>query len=151
MAWGKKDSLDVDEKLDTILGKGSSFDGTLETAGGVRIDGRLKGNVITPGDVIIGEGAHLEAKVSGRNVLIAGEVRGQVEASGKLELTLTGKLFGGLRASKMYVEEGAVFQGECKTFADAEPVAMLGVAIQGERKAFAEAAPAIQAETANKA
>jgi cytoskeletal protein CcmA (bactofilin family) len=121
MGWGKKDGLGADEKLDTILGKGSSFEGALDAAGGVRIDGRFKGSVKTSGDVIVGEGAHVEAKVSGRNVLVAGELRGQVEASGKLELTLTGKLFGGLRASKMYVEEGAVFQGECKTFAEAEP------------------------------
>ena len=121
MAWGKKDSLDADEKLETILGKDASFNGEIETVGGIRIDGRLKGAVKTSGDVIVGEGACIEAKISGRNVLIAGEVRGQVEASGKMELTLTGKLFGNLRATKMYVEEGAVFQGECKTFAEVVP------------------------------
>ena len=80
----------------------------------------------TSGDVIVGEGAHIDAKVSGRNVLIAGEVRGQVEASGKMELTLTGKLFGNLRASKMYIEEGAVFQGECKTFVESAPASKPG-------------------------
>jgi cytoskeletal protein CcmA (bactofilin family) len=124
MAWvGKKDISDTNEKLDTILGQDASFDGTLETVGGVRIDGRFKGAVKASGDVIIGEGAHIEAKVLGRNVLIAGEVRGQIEASGKMELTLTGKLFGNLRASKMYIEEGAVFQGECKTFVESAPAA----------------------------
>jgi cytoskeletal protein CcmA (bactofilin family) len=119
MAWGKKDSLGADEKLDTILSKDTSFQGEMEAVGGIRIDGCFKGSIKTTGDVIVGESAHVEAQVSGRNVLIAGEIRGQVEASGKLELTLTGKLFGNLRAAKMYVEEGAVFQGECKTFAAA--------------------------------
>jgi cytoskeletal protein CcmA (bactofilin family) len=121
MAWGKKDSLGAGEKLETILGKDASFNGEIETVGGIRIDGRLNGSVKTSGDVIIGEGACIEAKISGHNVLIAGEVRGQVEASGKMELTLTGKLFGNLRATKIYVEEGAIFQGECKTFAEAVP------------------------------
>jgi cytoskeletal protein CcmA (bactofilin family) len=130
MAWGKKDSLGTDEKLDTILGKGTSFNGEMETVGGIRIDGRFKGSIKASGDVIVGEGAHIEAKVSGRNVLIAGEIRGQVEASGKMELTLTGKLFGNLRATKVYVEEGAVFQGECKTFAEAVP----DIEVRGEDK-----------------
>ena len=58
MGWGKKDGLGADEKLDTILGKGSSFEGALDAAGGVRIDGRFKGSVKTSGDVIVGEGAH---------------------------------------------------------------------------------------------
>jgi cytoskeletal protein CcmA (bactofilin family) len=121
MAWGRKDSLSTDEKLDTILGKDTNFKGEIETVGGIRIDGRFKGSIKASGDVILGEGAYIEAKVSGRNVLIAGELRGQVEASGKMELTLTGKLLGNLLAAKMYVEEGAVFQGECKTFAEAAP------------------------------
>lgn len=121
MAWGKKDSLGNDEKLDTILGKDASFEGTIETAGGVRVDGRLKGALKASGDVIVGESAQIEARLSGRNVLIAGEVRGQVEASGKMELTATGKLIGDLRAAKMYVEEGAVFHGECKTLTEAAP------------------------------
>jgi cytoskeletal protein CcmA (bactofilin family) len=121
MAWGKKDGVGTDEKMDTILGKETNFKGELEAVGGVRIDGRFKGNIKASGDVIVGEGAYIEAKVSGRNILVAGEIRGQVEASGKMELTLTGKLFGNLQATKMYVEEGAVFQGECKTFAETAP------------------------------
>ncbi len=125
MAWGKKASLSSDERLDTVLGKEAGFEGTLETAGGIRIDGQFKGTVRASGDVIIGENARAVAKLSGRNVLIAGEVHGQVEASGKLELTMTGKLFGDLRAAKLYVEEGAVFHGECKTITEAAPVAGL--------------------------
>ncbi|MGD0152781.1 MAG: polymer-forming cytoskeletal protein [Thermacetogeniaceae bacterium] len=125
MAWGKKVSLGSDERLATVLGKETGFEGTLVTTGGIRIDGQFKGVVKASGDVIIGENARVEAKLSGRNVLIAGEVYGQVDASGKLELTTTGKLFGDLRAPKMYVEEGAVFHGECKTITEAAPAAGL--------------------------
>jgi cytoskeletal protein CcmA (bactofilin family) len=121
-AWGKKDGLGTDEKMDTILGKDTNFNGEVDAVGGIRIDGRFKGTIKASGDVIIGEGAYIEAKISGRNILIAGEVRGQVDASGKMELTLTGKLFGNLQATKMYVEEGAVFQGDCKTFTETVPV-----------------------------
>jgi cytoskeletal protein CcmA (bactofilin family) len=127
MAWGKKSNLSTDEKLDTILGKDTFFEGTLEAASGIRIDGRFKGAIKSTGDVIVGENAQVEARVSARNVLIAGEVRGLVEASGKLELTVTGKLYGDLRAAKIYVEEGAVFLGECKTFAEASPAAQVGL------------------------
>jgi cytoskeletal protein CcmA (bactofilin family) len=118
MAWGKKESFSGDQKLDTILGKDTRFEGTLETGGGARVDGRYKGTLKAQGDVIVGEGAVVEAEVTGRNILIAGEVHGQVYASGKLELTNTGRLYGDLQAAKMYVEEGAVFHGECKTILD---------------------------------
>jgi cytoskeletal protein CcmA (bactofilin family) len=121
MAWGKKNDLNADERLETVLGKDASFEGDIEAVGGIRIDGRFKGSVKASGDVVVGESAHIEARITGRNVLIAGEVHGQVEASGKMELTLTGKLFGNLMATKMYVEEGAVFQGECRTFTESAP------------------------------
>lgn len=131
MAWGRKSSSGTDEKLDTILGKDTFFEGTLDAVSGVRIDGRFKGAIKSTGDVVVGEGARIEARLSGRNVLIAGEVRGLVEAAGKLELTVTGKLYGELRAAKIYVEEGAVFLGECKTNAEAPPAAQAGLAGEG--------------------
>ncbi|AFV10290.1 hypothetical protein Tph_c00400 [Thermacetogenium phaeum DSM 12270] len=113
MAWLRKDGLKLNESAETILGRGASFEGTLETEGSVRIDGRFRGAVRSAGDVVIGEGAAVEAELKGRNVLIAGLVRGNVDAEAKLEITPKGKLYGNFQASRLLVEEGALIRGEC--------------------------------------
>lgn len=114
MAWLRKDGLKLNESADTILGRGASFEGTLETEGSVRIDGRFQGAVRAAGDVVIGEGAAVEADLKGRNILIAGLVRGDVGAEAKLEITPKGKLYGNFQAAKLLVEEGALIRGECR-------------------------------------
>jgi cytoskeletal protein CcmA (bactofilin family) len=119
MAWGKKDSMGNGQTLDAVFGKGTRFEGTLESESGVRIDGHYKGLIKVVGDVIIGEDGVVEARVSGNNVQIAGEVHGQVHAAGLLELTDTGKLYGDLQAVKVHMEEGAVFNGRCNPPAEA--------------------------------
>ncbi len=119
MYWSKKQNISVNEKVDSLLGKNAHCEGTIETEGTFRVDGQFKGTLRAKGDLIVGEGARVEAEIEGRNVLIAGEVRGRVTAAGKLELTATGKLYGELEAARLLVEEGAIFQGNCKTVEDA--------------------------------
>ncbi|NPV29414.1 MAG: polymer-forming cytoskeletal protein [Firmicutes bacterium] len=119
MFWRRRENLSVNEKVDTLLGKNTSFEGTVEAEGTLRVDGLFKGTLKASGDIIVGEGAKVEAELKARHVLIAGEVRGRVEAAGKLELTATGRLYGELQAARLAVEEGAVFQGTCETVEDA--------------------------------
>ncbi|MDH7577406.1 MAG: polymer-forming cytoskeletal protein [Bacillota bacterium] len=118
MSWLKKETIGMNEKVDTLLGKNARFEGTIEAEGTLRVDGWFKGTLKANGDIIVGEGAKVEAELEGRHILIAGEVRGRVQAAGKLELTATGKLYGDLEAARLLVEEGAVFQGNCKTSED---------------------------------
>lgn len=117
MAWIKPEKAGISEKADSVLGRGARFEGKLESEGSVRLDGFFKGSIKATGDVVVGEGACVEAEIAGRQVLIAGEVRGQVAARGKLELTATGKLYGNMEAASLVVEEGAVLQGDCKMIA----------------------------------
>lgn len=117
MAWGRENRCDSSQ-MDAILGKEIKFEGALEACRGIRVDGRYRGLIRADGDVVIGEEGVVEAQVWGRNVLIAGEVRGQVYASGKLELTATGKLYGDMQAASMRMEEGAVFNGRCQASPD---------------------------------
>lgn len=117
VAWIKAEKAGIGEKADSVLGKGTRFEGKLESEGSVRLDGFFKGSIKATGDVVVGEGACVEAGIDARNVLIAGEVHGQVAAWAKLELTATGKLYGNMEAASLVVEEGAVFQGDCKMIA----------------------------------
>ncbi|HHT48116.1 MAG TPA: polymer-forming cytoskeletal protein [Firmicutes bacterium] len=104
------------KKIDTLIGKDSAFTGNIESTGTIRIDGKFEGEIITKGDLVIGESGQVQGKIKAENITIAGKVQGEVEASGKLELVPTGNLQGEAKMTLLVVEEGAVFQGNCQQF-----------------------------------
>jgi cytoskeletal protein CcmA (bactofilin family) len=102
------------EKMDTLIGQGTLCEGSINASGTVRIDGEFKGEIKTKGDLIIGEDGKVEAAVNSRNVYIGGSLRGDIKAEGKVELAVTGKLNGDIVVGDLLIEEGAVFNGNCK-------------------------------------
>lgn len=115
MVFGKKSGpAPVNyEKMDTIIGKDSQFQGVITATGTVRIDGEYKGEIKAKGDLVIGETGRVEATVEARNVLLAGYLRGNIVAQGKVDLAPTAKLIGDMKVKNLLIEEGAVFKGNC--------------------------------------
>ena len=109
----KKEEIDV-TKIDTVIGKETSINGTIEAKGILRVDGKITGQLNTNGDIIVAESGLIEADVKARSLSIAGTVRGNVEATGILEIEPTGKLYGDISVAKLSIGDGAVFQGACK-------------------------------------
>jgi len=103
----------VTQKVETLVGKETVLNGTLQSRGSVRIDGTFQGEINSQGDLIIGEGALVKARVSCINVIIAGCLEGNVCTKGKLEIRSTGVLVGDAEAGILSVEEGAVLRGNC--------------------------------------
>jgi len=112
----KKDSEQerLNDKVDTIIGVGTTFTGNIEIKGSLRIDGRIEGKVSCAGDLVIGENGLVESEVHSRSVKIGGVLRGNVFAAGTVEISSTGKLYGDIAADKVVIADGAVFQGSCK-------------------------------------
>jgi cytoskeletal protein CcmA (bactofilin family) len=109
----KREEIDT-TKIDTIIGKDTAINGTIEAKGILRIEGRITGQLQVNGDVIIAESGIIEADVKCRSISIAGTLRGNVEASGILEIEPSGKLYGDIAVAKFSVGDGAVFHGACK-------------------------------------
>lgn len=108
----KKGSVEtVSGKVDTIIGKDTSFSGNVNGKGVIRIDGEVEGSVQNQGDVIIGENGKVTADLSSRNITIAGLYEGSLEADGKLELKKTATVIGTFKANVLVIEEGAVLSG----------------------------------------
>ena len=108
----KKDSFDVPpDKVNTVIGKGSRFQGTLCGNGLIRIDGEAKGDITNKGDVIIGESGVAAIDLKARNVTIAGRFEGTIEAEGRLELKKTSTAVGKFKVNGLLIEEGAVISG----------------------------------------
>jgi cytoskeletal protein CcmA (bactofilin family) len=102
------------DQVDTVIGAGSRFQGDIEATGMVRVDGVFLGNIRTEGNIVIGEKAIVEGNIQGLYVTIAGKVQGKVNARTILQLHSTAQVIGDLEVEKMMVEEGAIFEGQCK-------------------------------------
>ncbi len=89
------------------------FTGDINTKAGVRVDGNVKGNIVASGNVVIGPEGHVEGKVGGRDVNIAGSVIGNVASTATVQLLSGSKLVGDLEAVSIAIEEGAMYQGKC--------------------------------------
>mgnify|MGYP001950337087 CR=1 FL=1 len=114
IAKGKDVSQTNIRKVDTVIGKESSFKGNLEApAGSVRIDGYFEGELHIGGDLIIGESGNVVGNVVAKNVIVAGEIKGTIESRGKLELAPTAKVIGDSKMLTLIVEDGAFLQGMC--------------------------------------
>ena len=108
-------SSDSFNSFDTIIGKDTTFEGRIVTGSTVRLDGIVKGEIITKGDIFLGESAKIDGDVKARNVYVGGTIQGNVEAAGRVELSSTAKLHGQLKVGNLVIEEGAVFMGNCTT------------------------------------
>ncbi len=102
------------DKVNTLIGVGTEIKGTVKATGGIRIDGRVDGEILHEGDLVVGEEGVVEATIKTRNATIAGEVKGNVEASGRVEIVSTGKLYGDIIVTTLIINEGAVFDGNCQ-------------------------------------
>ncbi|MDY6825864.1 MAG: polymer-forming cytoskeletal protein [Bacillota bacterium] len=108
----KKDSFDLSsDKVNTVIGKGTSFQGTMVGNGLIRIDGEAKGDITNKGDVIIGESGTVAVDLKARNVTIAGHFEGSIEAEGRLELKKTSTAVGKFKVNGLLIEEGAIISG----------------------------------------
>jgi len=108
----KKDNMEVpSDKVNTIIGKDTSFNGTIKGTGLIRIDGEAEGTIINQGDVVVGEGGRVSVEMKARNITIAGQFEGSLEAEGKLEVKRTGNATGTFKANILLIEEGAVLSG----------------------------------------
>ncbi len=108
-------------RVDTLIGRETSFKGVFETPGGaVRIDGYFEGEFYSGGDLIVGETGRVNGLLAAKNITIAGEVRGTIEAKERLELTATAKIEGETKMAVLIVEDGAFIQGETSAISNYE-------------------------------
>jgi cytoskeletal protein CcmA (bactofilin family) len=102
-----------DEDFDTILSEDIDFSGTLVFEKPFLIRGRLSGEIASQGLLVIDEGAVVEANINAAKVVIRGSVKGDVTATEKVELSVTGRLAGNVIAPEVFMETGCVFNGRC--------------------------------------
>jgi cytoskeletal protein CcmA (bactofilin family) len=106
------DVLEEDD-FDTILSEDIDFSGTLNFEKPLLIRGRLSGDIDAQGLLVVDEGAVVEASINASRVVIRGSVKGNVIATERVEMSVTGRLLGNIAAPEIRMETGCVFNGSC--------------------------------------
>ena len=100
--------------LNSIIGEGTRFNGEFDLNGLLRIDGDFTGTIRTSGQIIVGLNGRAACNIYADSVVIGGMVRGNVFTSDKVIILSTGMLLGNIQTPRLIVEEGVIFNGNCK-------------------------------------
>lgn len=111
---GKKERMVGGERIDTLIGDRTRFEGTLHTSDTTHINGILRGDVVSDGMLIIGVSGKVEGNIVSREVLVAGTVCGNLKVSEKLTVSESGVITGDVETKALIIAEGAVFTGMSK-------------------------------------
>jgi cytoskeletal protein CcmA (bactofilin family) len=103
----------VGEDLNGFLDEGGEFLGELRFKNTFRIDGHVKGKVVSDNTLIVGEAGIVDAEIDCGIVSIRGTVKGRVVGRQRIELLAGSKVQGTLVSPKLVIEDGAFFQGDC--------------------------------------
>jgi len=98
----------------SVVAVNANWNGTLRTEGSIHVHGKAEGELHAASDVFVAEGAEVDAQIFADNVVVAGIVRGKIEARGRLELLPQGHVSGDVKAPRLIVHEGAQLSGQLK-------------------------------------
>jgi cytoskeletal protein CcmA (bactofilin family) len=101
------------ENTPARIGKTVVICGEVKGSEDLIVDGRVEGTVsLTESRLTIGPNANVAADLSAKDILILGQVQGNLVASGRVELRAGCQVEGDIRALRLAVEDNAVFRGK---------------------------------------
>ena len=94
------------------IGKGLFIKGEINGSESLFIDGKVEGSVNLPGNrVTIGRNGQVAANIVAREIVVLGKVRGNVNATDRVDIRAEGSLSGDVAAARISIEDGAFFKG----------------------------------------
>lgn len=105
----------VGDELNGFMDQGTEFLGELRFRDTFRVDGHVKGRIVSDNTLIVGETGHVEADIDCGVVSIRGTVTGHIHGRQRIELLAGSRVHGTLSSPRLVIEEGALFQGDCDT------------------------------------
>ena len=101
-------------KTTSFLGENTRLEGTLTIKGGLRVDGQIKGSVISESMITVGENALIEADLEARTIISSGRIEGKISSADYVEISLPGSIKGSIETRELILEKGVYFDGTCK-------------------------------------
>ncbi len=122
----------------TVIGKGTIINGDITSdAAIIRVDGEVRGGIDTKGDLVVGVGGIVRGNVTAAELVLGGEILGDVVISYKVDIEAKGKLTGDITTHLLAIDENAVIQGKV-TMITEEPAAKQAETAPESTEAVAE-------------
>ena len=128
--WPSSSKTGSSEEWTGFIDQGVSLEGTLTLTGTFRIDGHVKGNIISEQTVILGENAKVEGQIEGNRVVISGHFDGVIFARGRVEIQPKGVVTGEVHSHCMVIDPGGIFDGRCHMLAASDASAGVTIPIR---------------------
>lgn len=104
---------DSNAEFPTTIGADAVFKGELQFDKGVQLLGKFEGQINSKGQLLVADGASLHGDVKAGTIRVDGQVKGNLSADAKVQLSASARLEGDLHAARLEVAEGAVMVGRC--------------------------------------
>lgn len=94
------------------LGPGLKIKGDITGNEDLRLDSKFEGTISLGGfRLTVGPSCHVDGEITAREVIVAGEVKGNINARDRLEIKKGSSVSGDLSTARIIIEEGAYFSG----------------------------------------
>jgi cytoskeletal protein CcmA (bactofilin family) len=98
----------------SLVSKEVKIEGDIQGSENLQVEGKFKGTIKIAGDIYVGSTGVIEAEIEADNVVIQGEINGNVTARKQLQIQSSGKMMGDCSAKSIDIKEGALFEGRSK-------------------------------------
>jgi cytoskeletal protein CcmA (bactofilin family) len=95
-----------------VLANDVEIKGTIKFENELIFDGKVEGEILSEGSLVIGKNAEVRGEVKTKSVTVHGTVFGNITVTEKAELKASSQLTGDLKATRIIIEEGATFIGK---------------------------------------
>ncbi|HXU12810.1 MAG TPA: polymer-forming cytoskeletal protein [Candidatus Binatia bacterium] len=96
----------------TLIDRDVTLIGEIVSDENIRLRGRVEGNVLTSGSVVIEPQGSVRGDITAENLIVEGSIEGKVVVARKFELRPTGRMRGDIRASVVAIAEESFLQGK---------------------------------------
>jgi cytoskeletal protein CcmA (bactofilin family) len=94
-----------------VIGAKTTIKGEISGDEDLVVEGNIEGQVRITRDLRVAPGGVVKATVEAQSLTVSGELVGDCQATGRVEIQATGRLTGNIRAPKIVIAEGAMFRG----------------------------------------
>ena len=117
------------ERLGAFFDEASEMEGKYTCAGTVMLDAKFAGEITSKDTLVIGDKAVVHANVRTANLVVRGELVGNVMASEQVVIEASAKVTGDVEAPVIVMEKGAVLDGHCRMTKAKPAEALHGVVV----------------------
>ncbi|MDQ0338805.1 cytoskeletal protein CcmA (bactofilin family) [Caldalkalibacillus uzonensis] len=101
-----------EEKVNTLIGKGTRLEGKIVSSSSLRLDGELVGEIQTEGNITLGKEGNVHGNLYAKNITIEGRIEGNLCAKKHIYLSSSAQVLGDITAESLEMEKGATFNGK---------------------------------------